>query len=191
VSLLFPPSVGAEPRVARTDPDLSLASRSYTHGFNLPALGALVVSIPPNLPGMINALNSSVDIGNAKYICASLSSSSRRRASAHSLACPSQTAWPTSLRFSSPDAPTSACLRCARSPYLLPPTTRLTWASAYRPQLFPNRDSLIAEAVLAEDVLEGRVPGYEHLARREFRPQEGSITPSDEKLDGDAMVGSV
>jgi NCS1 family nucleobase:cation symporter-1 len=74
---------------------------------------------------------------------------------------------------------------------LLPPTTRLTRASSYRTQLFPNRDSLIAEAVLAEDVLEGRVPGYEHLARREFRPQEGSITPSDEKLEGDAMVGSV
>lgn len=57
-------------------------------------------------------------------------------------------------------------------------------------QLFPDRASLIAEAVLAEDVLEGRVPGYEHLARREFQPQ-GSITPSEEKLDGEITVGQV
>jgi hypothetical protein len=54
-------------------PPLTLARRdrcrSYTYGFNLCALGALLISIPPNLPGMINALNSKVDIGNAK--CAS------------------------------------------------------------------------------------------------------------------------
>ncbi|GAA5847046.1 hypothetical protein JCM9279_002667 [Rhodotorula babjevae] len=117
----------------------------YTRGFNLPALGALLVSIPPNLPGMINALNSSIEIGNAKYI------------------------------------------------YCMADIFGILVAGGVHvglSKLFPDRDSLITEAVLAEDVLEGRVPGYEHLARREFRPQ-GSITPSDEKLDGDAMVGSV
>lgn len=40
----------------------------YTYGFNWRALVALCVAIPPNLPGMINALNGKVNVGNAKYI---------------------------------------------------------------------------------------------------------------------------
>lgn len=51
----------------------------YFHGFNLAALAALLVSIPPNLPGMIHALNSDIEIGNAKYICTSLLAASRHR----------------------------------------------------------------------------------------------------------------
>ncbi|KAI5477300.1 NCS2 allantoate transporter [Pseudohyphozyma bogoriensis] len=41
-----------------------------TLGINWRALVALVVSIGPNMPGMINALNSSIDIGNVKYLYA-------------------------------------------------------------------------------------------------------------------------
>jgi NCS1 family nucleobase:cation symporter-1 len=37
-------------------------------GINWRALVALVVSIAPNLPGMAHALNSSINIGGAKYI---------------------------------------------------------------------------------------------------------------------------
>ncbi|TNY20408.1 permease for cytosine/purines, uracil, thiamine, allantoin-domain-containing protein, partial [Rhodotorula diobovata] len=117
----------------------------YFHGFNLAALAALLVSIPPNLPGMIHALNSDIEIGNAKYI------------------------------------------------YCMADIFAILVAGSVHvgvSRLFPDRASLIAEAVLAEDVLEGRVPGYEHLARREFQPQ-GSITPSEEKLDGEITVGQV
>lgn len=39
-------------------------------GINWRALAALVVSIGPNMPGMINALDSSIQIGKARYIYA-------------------------------------------------------------------------------------------------------------------------
>ncbi|GAA6053603.1 hypothetical protein JCM3770_001548 [Rhodotorula araucariae] len=117
----------------------------YTYGCNLPALAALVVAIPPNLPGMINALNSSIDIGNAKYI------------------------------------------------YCVADIFAIVVAGGVHlglSRLFPDRDSLIAEAVLAEDVFEGRVPGYEHLARPEFR-QTRSLVASEEKLDGEDHLTQV
>lgn len=42
----------------------------YTYGVNWRALIALVCAIAPNMPGMVNALNSSINIGQAKYIYA-------------------------------------------------------------------------------------------------------------------------
>ncbi|GAA5860811.1 hypothetical protein JCM1840_001976 [Sporobolomyces johnsonii] len=122
----------------------------YTYGFNLPALGALLVSIPPNLPGMINALNSSIDIGKAKYIY------------------------------------------CIADIFgiVVAAGTHVTLS-----KLFPNRETLISEAVYAHDVLEGRVAGYEHLARRPHAAAgTNSFTASDEKKlddEADANVVSV
>lgn len=52
-------------------------------------------------------------------------------------------------------------------------------------KLFPDHKTLIAEAVLADDVLDGRVPGYEHLARRSAT---ASLTPSSEKLEPEAGI---
>ncbi|GAA5972576.1 hypothetical protein JCM11641_001905 [Rhodosporidiobolus odoratus] len=105
----------------------------YFHGFNLPALGALIVSIPPNLPGMIKALNSDVDIGNAKYI------------------------------------------------YCMADIFGMIVAAGTHiglSKLFPDRTTLISEAVLADDVFAGRVPGYEKYARHNAESRE-----SKEKLD--------
>ncbi|GAA5853777.1 hypothetical protein JCM8547_007445 [Rhodosporidiobolus lusitaniae] len=114
----------------------------YWHGFNLPALAALLIAIPPNLPGMINALNSSINIGNAKYI------------------------------------------------YAIADIFGMVVAAGVHiglSKLFPDRDSLIAEAVLSDDVLAGRVPGYE-----KFALDNRAYTPSDERkldeLDGQRIV---
>ncbi|GAA6025654.1 hypothetical protein JCM10207_008927 [Rhodosporidiobolus poonsookiae] len=116
----------------------------YTYGFNLPALAALLCAIPPNLPGMINALNSSIDIGNAKYV------------------------------------------------YAIADIFGIIVAGSVHvglSKLFPHRETLIAEAVYAEDVLAGRVPGYEHFATHRV---DGSLTPSSkEKLDAEDGVISV
>ncbi|BGP42631.1 hypothetical protein JCM10449v2_006643 [Rhodotorula kratochvilovae] len=117
----------------------------YTYGCNLPAVAALLVAIPPNLPGMIHALNSDIDIGGAKYIY------------------------------------------CIAVIFAIVVTTTVHVTLS---KLFPDRDSLIAEAVLAEDVLEGRVPGYEHLARPEYR-QTGSLVPSEEKVEGEGELAQV
>ncbi|CEQ42356.1 SPOSA6832_04165 [Sporobolomyces salmonicolor] len=118
----------------------------YTHGFNLPALGALLVSIPPNLPGMINALNSSIDIGNAKYIY------------------------------------------CMADIFgiVVAAATHVTLS-----KLFPARETLISEAVFAHDVLEGRVAGYEHLARRHGGAGTTSFAASDEKKLDDAPEANI
>jgi nucleobase:cation symporter-1, NCS1 family len=40
----------------------------FNKGWNWRACVALLVAIVPNLPGMINAINPSVSIGNARYI---------------------------------------------------------------------------------------------------------------------------
>lgn len=55
--------------------------------------------------------------------------------------------------------------------------------------LFPDHKTLIAEAVFADDVLDGRVPGYEHLARK--GSATGSLTPSADKVEHDAGVHPV
>lgn len=41
----------------------------YFNGFNWRALAALFVAVPVNLPGLIHAINSKVDIGNYIYFC--------------------------------------------------------------------------------------------------------------------------
>ncbi|GAA5869693.1 hypothetical protein JCM16303_000550 [Sporobolomyces ruberrimus] len=107
----------------------------YKRGFNLAAVAALLVSVPPNMPGMINSLNSSIDIGNAKYIY---------------------------------------CMACLVGAFLSMGTHVLV------SKLFPDRDSLIAEAVDAYDVLDGLVPAYEHLARRDAGTRS---LDSEKKLD--------
>ncbi|GAA6038262.1 hypothetical protein JCM8097_003910 [Rhodosporidiobolus ruineniae] len=113
----------------------------YTYGFNLPALAALLVAIPPNMPGMINALNSSVDIGNAKYIY------------------------------------------CLADVYgiLLAGGTHVLLS-----KLFPDRRSLIAECIYSDDVLAGRVPGYEKFAANRAPSPE-----SEDKLYADDNVVAV
>lgn len=91
----------------------------YTYGFNWRALVALCVAVPPNLPGMIHALNGNVVVGKAKYI------------------------------------------------YAVADLLGMTVAAGVHiglSKLFPDHRSLIAEQVLAVDVLEGLVPGYEHLS---------------------------
>ncbi|GAA5831919.1 hypothetical protein JCM3766R1_000156 [Sporobolomyces carnicolor] len=107
----------------------------YKRGFNLAAVAALIVSIPPNMPGMINSLNSSIEIGNAKYI--------------YCLACPY-------------GAILAICTHTLVS------------------KLFPDHQSLIAEAVYAADVLDGLVPGYEHLSKKDIAT---SSVNSEKKLD--------
>ncbi|GAA5952121.1 hypothetical protein JCM10213_006491 [Rhodosporidiobolus nylandii] len=115
----------------------------YTYGCNLPALAALCIAIPPNLPGMINALNSDVDIGNAKYI------------------------------------------------YCIADIVGILIAGGVHvglSKLFPDHRTLIEEAVLSDDVLAGRVPGYEKSSRN------GADTPSadeEEKKFADDGVVSV
>jgi NCS1 family nucleobase:cation symporter-1 len=44
------------------------ARYAYTKGVNWRAAVALVVSVAPNMPGMINAVNPKIDIGGASYI---------------------------------------------------------------------------------------------------------------------------
>lgn len=105
----------------------------YKRGFNLAAVAALLVSVPPNMPGMINSLNSSIDIGGAKWIY---------------------------------------CFACPVGAFLSIATHTLV------SKLFPDHASLIAEAVYAADVLDGLVPAYEHLARKD----NGSLN-SEKKLD--------
>lgn len=106
----------------------------YKRGFNLAAVAALIVSVPPNMPGMINSLNSSIDIGGAKWIY---------------------------------------CLACPVGAFLSISTHTLI------SKLFPDHDSLIAEAVYAADVLDGLVPAYAHLAKKDAT---GSFS-SEKKLD--------
>lgn len=48
-------------------------------------------------------------------------------------------------------------------------------------RLFPDHNSLIAEAVDAHDVLDGLVPGYEHLSRKEVGTN--SLTSTEKKLE--------
>jgi NCS1 family nucleobase:cation symporter-1 len=111
----------------------------YYHGFNLPALAALVVSIAPNLPGMIASLNSDIDIGGAKYI------------------------------------------------FALADVYGILIAGAVHvglSKLFPDRDSLIAEAVYSDDVLAGLVPGYEKFAQA----KQGSSLIESEKLEAEDGV---
>jgi NCS1 family nucleobase:cation symporter-1 len=45
----------------------------YKGGVNWRAAVALLVVIPINLPGLINAIDKGVDIGNHKFFCMSLS----------------------------------------------------------------------------------------------------------------------
>lgn len=107
---------------------------SYEKGFNLRALAALVIAIPPNVPGMAHALNENVDIGGAKYI------------------------------------------------FCVADIFGMTVAAGVHvglSKLFPDRDSIVAEAVLAQDVLEGRAPGYEHLARKDLCPTLGATPATD------------
>ena len=40
----------------------------YTYGVNWRALVALIVSVTPQLPGLINAVNPAIPIGDAKYL---------------------------------------------------------------------------------------------------------------------------
>ncbi|KGB79113.1 uracil transporter FurD [Cryptococcus deuterogattii 99/473] len=40
----------------------------FSKGWNWRAYIALAVAVAPNLPGMVNAINSSIDIGNIKYV---------------------------------------------------------------------------------------------------------------------------
>ncbi|TFY79951.1 hypothetical protein EWM64_g4056 [Hericium alpestre] len=40
----------------------------YTYGVNWRALAALIVSVPPNLPGLINSINSNIKVGGAVYL---------------------------------------------------------------------------------------------------------------------------
>ncbi|KAI0309766.1 NCS1 nucleoside transporter family [Amylostereum chailletii] len=40
----------------------------YTNGVNMRALAALIVSVPPNLPGLINSINPSIPIGGAVFV---------------------------------------------------------------------------------------------------------------------------
>lgn len=42
-------------------------------------------------------------------------------------------------------------------------------------KVFPDHQSLISESVLAADVLEGRVPGYEHLSYAARHPETNSV----------------
>ncbi|GAA5965440.1 hypothetical protein JCM3765_002382 [Sporobolomyces pararoseus] len=107
----------------------------YKRGFNLAAVAALIVSVPPNMPGMINSLNSSIDIGGAKWIY---------------------------------------CLSCPVGAFLSIGTHTLV------SKLFPDHESLIAEAVYAADVLDGLVPAYEHLAKKD---NGTSSLNSEKKLD--------
>ncbi|GAA5853749.1 hypothetical protein JCM8547_007432 [Rhodosporidiobolus lusitaniae] len=110
----------------------------YWHGFNLPALAALLISIPPNLPGMFMLLTRASTLGTPST----------------STLSPTSSVW-------------SSLLACT--------------------SLFPDRDSLIAETVLSNNVLAGRVPGYE-----EFALDGRAYTPSDERqldeLDGQRVV---
>lgn len=48
----------------------------YKGGVNWRAVVSLVITIPINLPGLINAIDKSVETGNHKFFCTSLSSSS-------------------------------------------------------------------------------------------------------------------
>jgi len=84
---------------------------------------------------MINSLNSSIDIGNAKYIY---------------------------------------CFACPVGAFLSIGTHVLV------SKLFPDHDSLISEAVYAADVLDGLVPAYEHLSRKDIGT---SSLNSEKKLD--------
>ncbi|GAA6010248.1 hypothetical protein JCM11491_005409 [Sporobolomyces phaffii] len=92
----------------------------YKRGFNLASIAALLVAVPPNVPGMVHSLNNAIDIGGAKYIY---------------------------------------CMACVIGSFLAI-TTHVTVS-----KLFPDHDSLIAEAVYAADVLDGLVPAYAHLSR--------------------------
>ncbi|GAA6058609.1 hypothetical protein JCM10212_004020 [Sporobolomyces blumeae] len=105
----------------------------YKRGFNFASIAALLVSVPPNIPGMVNSLNSDIEIGNAKYIY---------------------------------------CMACIFG------LTVSMGTHVLFSRLFPDHDSLIAEAVHAHDVLDGLVPGYEHLSRNR---DTHSLTPSSEK----------
>ncbi|POY74656.1 hypothetical protein BMF94_2418 [Rhodotorula taiwanensis] len=40
---------------------------SYWHGTNWRAVATLILTVPPNLPGLINAINSDIDIGGIKW----------------------------------------------------------------------------------------------------------------------------
>ncbi|GAA5973229.1 hypothetical protein JCM11641_006334 [Rhodosporidiobolus odoratus] len=108
----------------------------YTHGFNIPALVALVCSITPNVPGMAAALDSSVKIGGAKYI------------------------------------------------YCMADIFGMIVAAGVHvglSKLFPDHTTLISEAVLADDVLAGRVPGFEHYATPHHNRKEkvgSELTPT-------------
>ncbi|KAK4701025.1 nucleobase:cation symporter-1, NCS1 family, partial [Phenoliferia sp. Uapishka_3] len=92
----------------------------YTYGVNWRALVALFVSIGPNMPGMVNALNSSINIGKVKYL--------------YSVAC-------------------IFGIVVASGTHIL------------LSKLFPDHNSLISESILAVDVLEGRVAGYQNNSR--------------------------
>lgn len=43
----------------------------YSYGVNWRALVALLVAVAVNLPGLINAIDASIDIGNYTYFCKS------------------------------------------------------------------------------------------------------------------------
>jgi len=49
-------------------------------------------------------------------------------------------------------------------------------------KFFPDHNSLVADAVLADDVLAGLVPGYEHLAERS-RQHQSTDSASEDKMD--------
>lgn len=49
-------------------------------------------------------------------------------------------------------------------------------------KFFPDHDSIISEAILADDVLAGRVPGFEHIAEKS-RIEQRMSNDSDDKVD--------
>jgi NCS1 family nucleobase:cation symporter-1 len=41
----------------------------YNRGVNWRAVVTLLIIVPVNIPGLINAINSNIDIGNYSYFC--------------------------------------------------------------------------------------------------------------------------
>lgn len=153
-------------------------------GTNWRALVALIVAIAPNMPGMINALDSSISIGGAKYVYAVSSS-----------ACPPPLARTRSLTFSS----LRSLWQYASSSLLhavLPLTSPLAvvvgggvhWLLS---ALFPDHDSLINEAIYAQDVLDGKVEGYSAPMANNTKAERGSAADESSVEEKEAAQGNV
>lgn len=116
-------------------------------GTNWRAVVALICAIGPNMPGMINALDSSIEIGNAKYIYA------------------------------------------VSSIFGIVVGAGMHWLLS---TLFPDHDSLILEAVYAQDVLDGKVEGYAAAPiAGNTKAERGSVADEssvEEKEAGEGLV---